>query len=99
MFRVVGFLGGIVLFLVLGVLQVNGYPYFLICAILNISTIFFVILFRILAKYLNGFWKIWCKRLQRWISGALLCLGQYTEMPEYEVHLIKGENGQKTVAT
>lgn len=78
MFRLIGFLGGIILFLVLGVVKVNGYVYFLICAILNISTIFFIIIFRALAQYLNGFWKIWCKRLQRWISGALMCLGKYT---------------------
>lgn len=88
MFRLIGFLGGIALFLTLGILKVNGYVYFLICAILNIGTLFFLIIFRLLAKYLNGFWRIWSKRLQRWISTAFLCLGHYIELPEYEATLL-----------
>lgn len=99
MFRLIGFIGGIILFLVLGILKVNGYVYFIICAILSISTVFFLMIFRLLAKYLNGFWRVWSKRLQRWISTAFLCLGHHVELPEYEVIVLPDrQSGQSTVA-
>ena len=78
MFRLIGYFGGIILFLVLGIKKVPGFRYFFIFAILNLAAMVLIIIFRLLAKYFHGFWRIWSKRLQRWISEALRCLGHHT---------------------
>lgn len=74
----IGYLGGIVLFIVLYAKGVKGYEFFFATAIINLICIFLVIVFRIMAKYMNGFWKIWWKRMQKQVSAALSCLSQYT---------------------
>ncbi len=79
----IGYLGGIIVFIVLGVKRIKGYELFFATAIINLICIALVIIFRILAKYMNGFWEIWWKRMQRQILAALSCLGHYTQMPEY----------------
>jgi hypothetical protein len=45
MCRIIGYAGGIVLFLVLGVKRLTGYEYFFATAILNIIAIAFLFLF------------------------------------------------------
>lgn len=99
MCRLVGYVGGIVIFLVLGVEKLRGYEYFFATAILNLIAIFLIVVFRILAKWLNGFWRIWCKRLQKQISLALACLSHYTELPEYEITTVTVDGyGNKSVS-
>lgn len=78
MCRMIGYCGGIILFMVLGVKQVKGYEFFYATAIINIICIGLIIIFRVIAKYLNGFWKIWWKRMQKQVNLALSCLSQYT---------------------
>ena len=73
MFRVLGYLGGLILFLVLGLKGVTPKIYYL----LSFAG------FRVLASYYNAFWMVWYKRYQKWTSDTLMCLGRYTEMPEY----------------
>ena len=83
MFRLIGFLGGTIMFLVLAVKNIKGYHYYYVCSLTSISILVFLITFRIIAKYLNGFWKVWSKRLQRWISNAIICLNRWIHMPDY----------------
>jgi hypothetical protein len=100
MCRIIGYLGGIVLFIALGAKGVKGYEFFYATAIINLVCIALIILFRIFAKYLNGFWKIWWKRMQKQVSAALSCLSQYTEMPEYEITTVRVDQyGNKSVST
>jgi hypothetical protein len=79
----IGYLAGIVVFIVLGAKKISGYEFFFATAIINLVCIALVILFRVLAKHMNGFWRVWSNRLQKQLRLALSCLSQYTEMPEY----------------
>ena len=83
MFRLIGFLGGAIMFLILAVKEIPGFPYYYVASIVSFGFITFVIIFRIMAKYLNGFWKIWCLRFQKWILQTLLCLSKYSYLPDY----------------
>ena len=83
MFRLIGFLGGTIMFLVLAVKNIKGYQYYYTCAGTGFGIMLFVVIFRIVAKYLNGFWKVWTIRLQKWMSNSIICLSQYIQMPEY----------------
>jgi hypothetical protein len=83
MFRLIGFLGGTILFFILAVRHIPGFVYYYICAVFCLTIILLLILFRVAAKYLDGFWRVWCTRLQRWISTAVMCLSRYTDLPEY----------------
>ena len=81
MFRFIGFLAGTIMFLVLAVKDVKGYQYYYACAGTALGVITFLIAFRITAQYLNGFWKVWSMRLQRWISNSIFCLNKCISMP------------------
>ena len=83
MFRLLGFLGGTTMFLVLAIQELPGFIYYYICSTFCLFIIFAVIIFRILAKYLNGFWRVWSKRLDRWVTNAVFCFSQCMEMPDY----------------
>ena len=83
MFRLIGFLGGTIMFLVLAVKNIPGYQYYYVCAGCGFAVITFVAVFRLLAKYFNGFWKVWINRLQKWISPAVMCFSKYVCMPDY----------------
>ncbi len=95
----IGYLGGIIVFIVLGAKRIKGYELFFATAIINLICIALVITFRILAKYMNGFWEIWWKRMQKQVVAALSCLGHYTQMPEYEITTTTiDQYGNKTVS-
>lgn len=83
MFRVLGYLGGLILFLVLGLKGVTPKIYYLLSFAGSLILLGMVILFRVLANHYNAFWMGWSKRYQKWTSDTLMCLGRYTEMPEY----------------
>jgi hypothetical protein len=86
--------------MVLGIEKIKGYEFFFATAILNLIAIFLVFLFRFIAKYVNGFWRIWCKRLQRQIGLAMACLSHVTELPEYEITTTTIDGyGNKSVST
>lgn len=81
MMRVLGYLGGLALFLALGLAEVTPRVYYLVCFGISLLLLGMVIIFRILAKHYNGFWMIWSKRYQSWISKSLMCLARYVIMP------------------
>ena len=71
------------MFLILAVEEIPGYHYYYVASIVSFSIIIFVVIFRVAAKYLNGFWKVWCKRFQKWITQTLMCLSKYSYLPDY----------------
>lgn len=83
MCRLIGFMMGIVIFIILAVKNIVGYQYYIVIAVVSWLCLLLIIIFRVIAKYKNGFWKIWWKRFQRQIVASMACFSRYFQMPEY----------------
>ena len=65
MFKFIGLVAGMIICLILGVNDIKGNRYFLVCFFFMVATFISFIVFRVLASHFVGFWKVWMKRWKK----------------------------------
>lgn len=85
MFRVLGFLAGIGIFLTLGLQHYPGYIVYLTFVGTTLLVILLLLLFRLLARAMPSCSQVWNKRLQYWIEQLFMGFGNYDLLPHYTV--------------